>query len=616
MARIPQQEIDELKRRLSLVDVAQSQGHKLKRQGKDSYVCLCPFHKEKTPSCVITPSKNLFHCFGCNAGGDVLEWLLKTEHLSFLDGLVRLRELGKSAGLLTPPETVPVPARQTLTDLDDDGQALLHQVVDFYHRNLLDNTQAQEWLASRGLHHPELINHFRLGLAGTHGVSGVLPSPHSKEGKSLRARITRLGVVRESNRQDHFRGCLVVPVIGWSESANVAHRGRVLQLYGRRTLADNQIKKGSAKHLYLPSPLCGIWNEEALNTSSEVILCEALIDAMTFWCAGFRHVVASFGVNGFTADHLAALQYHGVKRVLLAFDRDEAGDRGAEAIAERLAVSGIEAWRVRFPAGLDANEYALKSGNPEHALGLALEASTRIGAASETVTVSGENIPSLAAQPASQVEAVVHDVTPSGELLLRSGPRVWRVRGWQKNTLSEVMKVNVQVLDESTRAFHVDSFDMYHAKQRQGYVSTAASELECEPAVIKRECGRVLLCLEQQQAQQHDAVETSAAVTVSAEEEAVALELLKSPDLAERIVNDLAACGVVGEATNLLTGYLAATSRKLDRPLAVLIQSSSAAGKSSLMDAVLGLIPEEERVQYSAMTGQSLYYLGGNLPSA
>jgi DNA primase catalytic core len=619
MARIPQQEIDELKRCLSLVDVAQSQGHKLKRQGKDSYVCLCPFHKEKTPSCVITPSKNLFHCFGCNAGGDVLEWLLKTEHLSFLDGLVRLRELGKSAGLLTPPETVSVPVRPLLTDLDDDGQALLHQVVDFYHRNLLDNTQAQEWLASRGLHHPELINHFRLGLAGTHGVSGVLPSPHSKEGKSLRARITRLGVVRESNRQDHFRGCLVVPVIGWSESANVAHRGRVLQLYGRRTLADNQIKKGSAKHLYLPSPLCGIWNEEALNTSSEVILCEALIDAMTFWCAGFRHVIAAFGVNGFTAEHLAALSYHGVKRVLIAFDRDEAGDRGAEAVADQLAGCGIDAWRVRFPAGLDANEYALKSGNAEGALGLALESAVRMGsaavAAAETVMASGENIPSLAARPGVQAapsaaETLAGEVTASGELLLRSGPRVWRVRGWQKNTLSEVMKVNVQVLDESTGAFHVDSFDMYHAKQRQGYVSTAASELECEPAVIKRECGRVLLCLEQQQAQQHDAVETSAAVTVSAEEEAVALELLKSPDLAERIVNDLAACGVVGEATNLLTGYLAATSRKLDRPLAVLIQSSSAAGKSSLMDAVLGLIPEEERVQYSAMTGQSLYYLG------
>lgn len=93
MARIPQKEIDDLKQRLSLVDVAVSQGHKLKCQGKDSYVCLCPFHKEKTPSCFITPSKNLYHCFGCNAGGSVLDWLQHTERLTYPQALVRLREL-------------------------------------------------------------------------------------------------------------------------------------------------------------------------------------------------------------------------------------------------------------------------------------------------------------------------------------------------------------------------------------------------------------------------------------------------------------------------------------------------------------------------------------------
>lgn len=145
------------------------------------------------------------------------------------------------------------------------------------------------------------------------------------------------------------------------------------------------------------------------------------------------------------------------------------------------------------------------------------------------------------------------------------------------------MKVNVQVLDESTGAFHVDSFDMYHAKQRQGYVSTAASELACDIAVIKRECGRVLLALEQQQDEQRRTAEeeqTCGVVTVSDEDEASALALLRNPALTERIVADLAACGVAGESTNLLTGYLAATSRKLDKPLAVLIQSSSAAGKS------------------------------------
>ncbi|MEI7378201.1 DNA primase, partial [Dickeya chrysanthemi] len=157
------------------------------------------------------------------------------------------------------------------------------------------------------------------------------------------------------------------------------------------------------------------------------------------------------------------------------------------------------------------------------------------------------------------------------------------------------------------------SLDLYSSRQRQGYVSAAASELGCDASVIKRECGRVLLMLEQQQECQRQAAEQAdnvASVTVSAEDEAAALELLKSPDLAARIVDDLAACGVVGESTNLLTGYLAATSRKLDKPLAVLIQSSSAAGKSSLMEAVLGMMPEEERIQYSAMTGQSLYYLG------
>ena len=625
MPRIPQRELEELKRSVSLAAVAESQGHKLRKQGRD-VVLLCPFHQEKTPSMVISPDKNLFHCFGCGAAGSVVDWMMKTENFSLPKAVLRLREFAGQSGsssTVAVPASSP-PARQTLTDLDDDGQALLHQVTDWYHRNLLSSPETLAWLEKRGLDHPELVSHFRLGFAGPHGVAGVLPSPHSKEGKALRQRLTVLGVIRESNRQDHFRGCLVVPVTGWSESYDPASRGRVLQLYGRRTMPDHQIKKGSARHLYLPSPLRGVWNEEALKASSEVILCEALIDAMTFWCAGYRNVIAAYGVNGFTASHLAALQYHGVKRVWIAFDRDEAGDRGAETVAEALSGAGINAWRVRFPQGLDANAWAVKSGNPESAFALALEQAVRMqsdaAVTSKTVTGSNETSPSLAACPDPQAapqpaatSLIACETTPAGELLLRSGPRQWRVRGWQKNTLSEVMKVNVQVLDESTGAFHVDQLDMYHAKQRQAFVSTAANELACELAVIKRECGRVLLALEQQQDERQRTAEAEsapAAVTVSGDDEAAALALLKSPDLAERIVADLASCGVVGESANLLTGYLAATSRKLDKPLAVLIQSSSAAGKSSLMDAVLGLIPEEERVQYSAMTGQSLYYLG------
>jgi hypothetical protein len=101
-----------------------------------------------------------------------------------------------------------------------------------------------------------------------------------------------------------------------------------------------------------------------------------------------------------------------------------------------------------------------------------------------------------------------------------------------------------------------------------------------------------------------------AAPKMTAADEAEALALLKTPDLLARIVADFDASGLVGEATNKLVGYLAATSRKLGGPLAIVVQSSSAAGKSSLMDAVLAFMPEEERIKYSAMTGQSLFYMG------
>ena len=84
----------------------------------------------------------------------------------------------------------------------------------------------------------------------------------------------------------------------------------------------------------------------------------------------------------------------------------------------------------------------------------------------------------------------------------------------------------------------------------------------------------------------------------------------------ERILADFERCGLVGEEVNKQVGYLAAVSRRLEAPLAVVVQSSSAAGKSSLMDAILAFVPESERVQYSAMTGQSLYYMGDDGPEA
>ncbi|MEF9406947.1 toprim domain-containing protein, partial [Ralstonia solanacearum species complex bacterium KE055] len=193
------------------------------------------------------------------------------------------------------------------------------------------------YLQARGLTHPELIDTFKLGYANrTLGLR--LPEKNRAAGAQVRGRLQRLGIYRESGHE-HFNGSLVVPVFDGA--------GNVAEVYGRKLL-DN-LRTGTPKHLYLPGPHAGVWNEAAFAASREVILCEALIDAMTFWCAGFRNVTAAYGTQGFTDDHLAALRRHGVERVLIAFDRDDAGERAAQALAERLQAEGFGVYRLQFP---------------------------------------------------------------------------------------------------------------------------------------------------------------------------------------------------------------------------------------------------------------------------
>ena len=134
--------------------------------------------------------------------------------------------------------------------------------------------------------------------------------------------------------------------------------GNVTEIYGRKITEG--LRQGTPLHMYLPGPHKGVWNEEALAVSKEIILCESLIDALTFWCAGFRNVTASYGVNGFTEDHRAALRKHGTKKVLIAYDRDEAGEKATLELAGELVAMGIDCYRVLFPKGMDANEYGRK----------------------------------------------------------------------------------------------------------------------------------------------------------------------------------------------------------------------------------------------------------------
>jgi DNA primase catalytic core len=645
MARIPEAEVERLKKEISVQRLAEARGIKLTRHGAD-LIGKCPFHDDRTPSLVITPSKNLWHCLGaCNMGGTSIDWVMKANGISFRHAVELLRAdyLPLAAAPVQPVKQSTVPKLPPPVAREADDRALLLQVVDYYSRTLKQSPEALKYLASRGLQSSEMIDRFRLGFANRTLGYG-LEEKNRVAGAEMRGRLQRLGILRESGHE-HFNGSVVVPVFNAS--------GEVVEMYGRKITA--RLREGTPLHLYLPGEHRGVWNEEALIASKEIILCEALIDALTFWVAGHRNVTASYGVNGFTADHRAAFAQHGTERVYIAYDHDEAGNKAAAKLAEELIELGLECFRVEFPKGIDANEYARQVKPAAKSLGVLINRATWLGkgqraaapepsieplpaeikAAAKEKTIATTSEPSPAASIPAEIEEQVFPLAAEPEpataapaptidvavemrgedIFLQQGERHYRIRGLHKNMSYELLKVNVLVSGKTPRnesAFHVDTLDLYSARQRNVFTKQAAEELGIKEEVLRRDLGRVLLKLEELQDEQiKRALEPEKKeVEIGPEERAQAMELLRDPRLLERIVEDFARCGVVGEEINKLVGYLGVVSRHLESPLAVIVQSSSAAGKSSLMEAVLAFLPEEQRVQYSAMTGQSLFYMG------
>jgi len=563
MARIPDDEIERLKRETSLEQLVTTAGIELRQHGAD-LIGRCPFHDDREPSLIVSPRKNLWHCLGeCQTGGSVIDWVMRTRSLSFRHAVEILREAPTA-----PVKRLPPPIKAQAADRD-----VLRQVVDYYHESLKESPEALRYLESRGLTHPEMIDHFKLGFANR-TLGYRLPEKNRKAGAEMRGRLQELGILRESGHE-HFNGSIVIPIFSC--------QGDVLGIYGRKITPN--LREGTPLHLYLPGPHRGVFNEQAVAASKEIILCESLIDALTFWCAGFRNVTASYGVGGFTEDLRAALAD---KHVWIAYDRDEAGDQAAERLKKEFSSSA----RVLFPKGMDANEYALKVTPASQGFAVLLNRT--------------EKPPQPPTEPAPKATSTMG----GDEITLEYDDRKYRVRGLTKNLSHELMKVNLFV--GNAGAFHVDTLDLYSARQRAAFTKQASEELSAKEDVLKRDLGRVLLKLEelQQEAIQKALAPTKPEITISEDERREALSLLQDPNLLDRILEDFHKCGIVGEEANTLVGYLAAVSRHLDSPLAVVVQSSTAAGKSSLMDAVLAFVPEEERIQYSAMTGQSLYYMG------
>ncbi|MFC1853867.1 toprim domain-containing protein, partial [candidate division CSSED10-310 bacterium] len=350
MSRYPQEVLDRIKRETDLPSLVRAKGVKLNKHGQD-LIGLCPHHDDKIPSLVLTLRDGiwLWNCLGaCKCGGDCFKWVMKADGVSFRHAVeILLNGNGSQDTSDRIIKKATVPHLEAPVDLSADNHELLRQVIDYYHETLKRSPDALKYLENRGIKSEEALEGFKLGFADrTLGIR--LPQRNRKAGSAIRERLMQIGILRQSGHE-HFNGSLIIPVMD--------KQGVITEVYGRKII--DRLRPGTPFHLYLPGPHKGIWNPQAF-ISAEIILCESLIDALSFWVNGFRNVTAGYGIAGFTDELFQALIDHQVRKVFIAYDRDDAGDKAAVDLAKRLMEAGIDCFRLNFPRNMDANEYAVK----------------------------------------------------------------------------------------------------------------------------------------------------------------------------------------------------------------------------------------------------------------
>lgn len=349
--------IEQVKQRADIVEVI-SEKVVLRRRGK-GFQGLCPFHDEKSPSFSVTPDKQMYYCFGCQAGGDVVRFLMELEKQSFADVVLNL-----ARRYSVPVQTLEPEQRQELQrqlTLRDQLFEILAVTAAFYEHALRQPSgkAALEYLQSERQLNDETIQKFQLGYAPA-GWETLYRYLVEQKGFSVQL-VEQAGLIRRRKESqvsyyDYFRDRLIIPIHDL--------QGRVIG-FGGRTLGDEQPK-------YLNSPETQLFNKgqtlfalnqakDAISKQDLAVVVEGYFDAIALHANGITNAVASLGTALSLDQVKLLLRYNESKQLVLNFDADKAGNTAAKrAIAEiaNLAYRGeIQLRILNLPNGKDADEY-------------------------------------------------------------------------------------------------------------------------------------------------------------------------------------------------------------------------------------------------------------------
>lgn len=574
-----------LKAKIDLVAVLTQRGLKLTPKGVNLFA-LCPFpdHREDTPSFCVDPRRQLWSCFGCGRGGDVFSFVMDMDGCSFADAVKKLCKEEIHARDLDELRA----QRQA-----QHGEPRMHVdlvcaewLFKHWKQKLSESVRARQYLEARALWRPELLRTFQVGFS-----SGDLPRSLPADA-TLRRQLKEAHILNSRGTEFFFQR-ITLPVFD--------DTGALANIYGRAIGTSSEVP-----HLYLPRPRRGVFNGPVAAQAQTLIVTESILDALSVIALGFPHTTASYGVRGFTADHLALVQKAKIRRVHCAYDADAAGDDGAAQLARMLGPHGIEVLRVRLPVK-DANDF-LKSGGTREQFQALLDQARPMGQIASSVV------------PAAKPDAAEATTTPAAPAPLRAvasgksgpatstvtlGPRVYQVTRLPGSSVG--LRVRLRLRHEGQT--FIDTLNLYSDRARTAAIARLAQLFGAFATrdQIQADLFAIIEALERQ-GDDGIAPAQGEVLEMAEAERDEALAFLKSPDLAELIRQDVAEMGVVGESRSVLLVYFVATSRGLPKPLSLVVVSRSSAGKSFLVLKISELMPPDEVHAYTRVSTKALYH--------
>ena len=360
---MPLNSLDEIKNKLDIVEVI-NQYVKLQKAGAN-YKALCPFHKEKTPSFIVSPTRQIFHCFGCGAGGDIFTFIMKIENLEFKDAVKLLAD--KAGVKLVYESPILNSQKQKLINLNEQAKS-------FFEQQLWQNKEVQNYLLKRGLT-IETIKEFELGFAPDDWRSltsylikqGFKPEEILQAGLAIsKKEITEANTkIQEVDIYDRFRSRIMFPINDLNDQT-LGFTGRIFQ--GQNKL--KTIKDIEAVGKYVNSPQTLIFDKgkllyglnktkSYLRQQNSTLIVEGQMDFLMGWQAGLKNIVATSGTS-LTPYHLTILKRYN-NTLILGFDMDEAGEKAAERSISLALAKEFEIKVLQLSSGKDLADYLLEN---------------------------------------------------------------------------------------------------------------------------------------------------------------------------------------------------------------------------------------------------------------